>query len=210
MTRKARLVVVMSVICLGGLLCACRLSWDHGTRANEGMGNASRLDDRNSSSHERPSGTGKEASSGDAVKLTVAEARQVMRDYARDWKAEKILGVSLPQLPSLPPDVARAVDLMRETADKEILTSVAIVLVKYGREVSTACGHGMPIGRAHRIVEAFITTSGADGLGDDIVTSSIVKWIAVHRERFAPSPELDAQVNAFQQEEATRLRRFDK
>jgi hypothetical protein len=208
MTRKVGVAVVVLLVFVVSLVAVFRVRRQQQV-PQDGSARSVRFDDRSSSLQQTPSGTEGEVSSGDTIEMTAGEARQVMRDYARDWKADQVVGV-IPQLPSLPVDVGRAVDFMKETSDQEVLTSVAIVMVKYGREVSAACGKGMPIGRRHPMVDAFIETTAADRLGDDIVTSSIVKWIEVHREGFVPSPELDAQVKAFQQEEATRLRRFEK
>jgi len=138
--------------------------------------------------------------------LSAEKAREIVSSFARDAKLQRIPGVSVLGLPSVPGDVLRSFEVLRKAGDNSYLADIAFVLMRYARENEEIGNISTPLYLDHPLVNEFVTIYNPKPLGDDPVSCYLADWICKNRSRLGACKELDEEIEKYQE----FLRKRDK
>ena len=122
-------------------------------------------------------------------------ARAKIAEFALCARLQYKNGIGLPLLPSVSDEIIESLKCLEKGNNKEYLTDIAALLMKYVIEIETYYRPGPVLSRGEEpLLDSFL--DGVDlNVGDEgIAALTIADWICNNRDKLAPSLFLDRQI----------------
>lgn len=112
-----------------------------------------------------------------------------------------------PELPLVPDDVLAAMKYLSDMGEKSHLSAIASVFVRYRiMEIDERLRPSQLIAARHPYCRALISGLHDDEfVADEWPMTRVAAWIGVHRDRFAPSKQLDSLLELLREKEKSEI-----
>lgn len=140
----------------------------------------------------------------------VADARKVIQEFAVSAESRKLQGIFLPQLPDVPTNVCRAVELAQKIKDADAAVDMAALFLRYARQADEIQGTGALVDGTNPIVRMLLLVLKPELPGDEVVSSSLAAWICRNRGRLAKSEYLNKEIGLYREVEKRSTMKYER
>jgi hypothetical protein len=145
-----------------------------------------------------------------SVDSVVAKARKSIAAFVVSAECRKTEGTVVPQLPTVGPDVLSDLKVVGSAKDKDGLADIAAILVRYARSVQESQPQGALLERTNVLVSTFMSVLQPRIGGDEIVSSSLARWICQNRGQMGKSQSLDKEMILFQEGDQRLKQKYEE
>ena len=138
----------------------------------------------------------------------MAGPRGVVEAFAERVELDREPNSDGPRLPGLPAECREAIKSMREGQDNSYMAALGAVIVRHATECRRRLAHGVPLDTENELAKVFLEgmpyQERQGFTEEELLNTTLVRWIMVHREIFGESALLDRELRDFREAEESR------